>query len=316
MSAGFPDISIIVPVYNAEAYMHRCVDSLLAQTFDNFEVVLIDDGSPDSSGAICDEYARKDSRIRVFHKENGGVASARQLGIDKARGEYTIHADPDDWVEPTMLEELYNKAKTETADMVICDFLVEDNGNNSYRVQQPTSSSADAVLDDLLFHRLHGSLWNKLIRRECYKLYNIAFVKELNYCEDYLVCVKLLQKDIKVAYLNKAFYHYDQIVNSGSITRNFSTALFELRKMFISRLEEVIPARKELIVLNKLDLKYSLFEANMPKEFKTLYPEVDKDVWKLNKSKINRMLLYVAINGLFKFAHILFDLKNSVRRMI
>lgn len=311
-----PEISVIVPVYNAEAYIHRCINSLLAQTFDDFEVILVDDGSLDGSGAICDDYARKNSRVRVFHKENGGVASARQLGVDKARGEYTIHTDPDDWVEPTMLEELYYRAKTETADMVICDFLVEENEGSIYRVQQPTNNSADVVLEELLLYRLHGSLCNKLIRRECYKLYNIAFVKGLNYCEDYLVCVKLLQKGIKVAYLNKAFYHYDQIVNSGSITRNFSTALFELRKMFISRLQEVVPDRKELIVLNKLDLKYALFEANMPKVFKTLYPEVDKDVWKLNKSMINRILLYVAINGLFKFAHILFELKNSVRRLV
>lgn len=311
-----PEISVIVPVYNAEAYIHRCINSLLAQTFDDFEIILVDDGSLDGSGAICDDYARKNSRVRVFHKENGGVASARQLGVDKARGEYTIHTDPDDWVEPTMLEELYYRAKTETADMVICDFLVEEKEGSIYRVQQPTNNSADVVLEELLLYRLHGSLCNKLIRRECYTLYNIAFVKGLNYCEDYLVCVKLLQKGIKVAYLNKAFYHYDQIVNSGSITRNFSTALFELRKMFISRLEEVVPDRKELIVLNKLDLKYALFEANMPKEFKTLYPEVDKDVWNLNKSMINRILLYVATNGLFKFAHILFELKNSVRRLV
>ncbi|MBO7281469.1 MAG: glycosyltransferase [Bacteroidaceae bacterium] len=311
-----PEISVIVPVYNAEAYIHRCINSLLAQTFDDFEVILVDDGSLDGSGAICDDYARKNNRVRVFHKENGGVASARQLGVDKARGEYTIHTDPDDWVEPTMLEELYYRAKTEKADMVICDFLVEENEGSIYRVQQPTNNSADVVLEELLLYRLHGSLCNKLIRRECYTLYNIAFVKGLNYCEDYLVCVKLLQKGIKVAYLNKAFYHYDQIVNSGSITRNFSTALFELRKMFISRLQEVVPDRKELIVLNKLDLKYALFEANMPKVFKTLYPEVDKDVWKLNKSMINRILLYVATNGLFKFAHILFELKNSVRRLV
>ena len=111
MFSDSPKISVIVPVYKAEAYLHRCVDSLLAQTFQDFEVLLVDDGSPDRSGEICDEYARKDSRVRVFHKENGGVSSARQYGMDHAQGEYTIHADPDDWVEPTMLEELYRKEK-------------------------------------------------------------------------------------------------------------------------------------------------------------------------------------------------------------
>ena len=120
-----PSISIIVPVYKAEPYLHRCVDSLLAQTFTDFEVLLIDDGSPDRSGEICDDYARKDARVRVFHQENGGVSVARQRGLDEALGEYTIHADPDDWVEPDMLEALYRKAKEDDADMVICDFVNE-----------------------------------------------------------------------------------------------------------------------------------------------------------------------------------------------
>ena len=98
-----PVISIIVAVYKAESCLRRCVDSLLAQTFQDYEILLVDDGSPDRSGEICDEYARKDNRVRVFHKENGGVASARQCGMNNARGEYVIHADPDDWVEPNML---------------------------------------------------------------------------------------------------------------------------------------------------------------------------------------------------------------------
>lgn len=110
-SMNMPKVSIIVPVYKAEGYLHRCVDSILAQTFTDWELLLIDDGSPDRSGEICDEYAQKDSRVRVIHKENGGVSSARQRGQDEACGEYTIHVDPDDWVEPTMLEELYQKPK-------------------------------------------------------------------------------------------------------------------------------------------------------------------------------------------------------------
>ena len=121
-----PIISIIVPVYKAEAYLHRCVDSLLIQTFTDFEILLIDDGSPDRSGAICDVYAAKDQRVRVFHKENGGVSDARQFGVDHALGEYIIHADPDDWVDPTMLEELYRKACETDADIVIADFFVNE----------------------------------------------------------------------------------------------------------------------------------------------------------------------------------------------
>lgn len=145
-----PQISIIVPVYKAEAYLHRCVDSILAQTFTDFELLLIDDGSPDKSGEICDEYAQKDSRVRVIHKENGGVSSARQRGLDESVGEYTIHADPDDWVEPGMLDELYNKAKEEDADMVICDFFQNKGHCQEYITQKPIEINRKEVLRELL----------------------------------------------------------------------------------------------------------------------------------------------------------------------
>ena len=94
-----PKISVIVPVYNTAKYLHRCLDSILQQSFKDFEVLLVDDGSTDNSGEICDEYAAKDSRVRVFHKENGGVASAREIGIENAVGLYSIHVDSDDWTE-------------------------------------------------------------------------------------------------------------------------------------------------------------------------------------------------------------------------
>lgn len=91
-------VSIIVPIYNAEKYLHRCVDSLLAQDFSDYEILLIDDGSLDASSKICDDYAQKECKVKVFHQKNSGVAAARQLGIEQAQGEYTIHVDADDWV--------------------------------------------------------------------------------------------------------------------------------------------------------------------------------------------------------------------------
>ena len=97
-------VSVIVPVYKAEKWLHRCVDSILTQTMEDFELLLIDDGSPDRSGEICDEYAAKDSRVRVFHKENGGVSSARNLGLDNAKGEYICFLDSDDWIDSETLE--------------------------------------------------------------------------------------------------------------------------------------------------------------------------------------------------------------------
>lgn len=120
-----PKVSVIVPVYKAEAYLYRCVDSLLVQTFTNFEILLIDDGSPDRSGEICDEYARKDTRVRVFHKENGGVSSARNLGLKYAQGEWIAFVDSDDWVESDFLEVF--RILSVDVDMIHCGLQLEQN---------------------------------------------------------------------------------------------------------------------------------------------------------------------------------------------
>ena len=116
-----PKISVIIPVYNAESTLRRCVDSVLAQTFTDFECLLINDGSKDKSGEICDEYARKDSRVKVFHKENGGVSSARNVGLDNARGEWVSFVDSDDWVEGDILESMYKTALLSGSSLVTCD---------------------------------------------------------------------------------------------------------------------------------------------------------------------------------------------------
>jgi glycosyltransferase involved in cell wall biosynthesis len=234
-----PAVSVIVPVYKAESYLHRCVDSLLAQTFPDFEILLIDDGSPDHSGEICDAYAMRDSRVRVFHKENGGVSSARQCGIDNARGEYTIHTDPDDWVEPDMLEELYKKAKEEDADMVICDYYLEGL-QRQYMNQRPSGLEGQIVLCDLMFQRLHGSLWNKLIRRACYRTYSVMLPKGLDYCEDVITLVQLWQNPIKITYVNKAFYYYDQHINEHSITRAYTKATYMMRCLYLDYLKKYL----------------------------------------------------------------------------
>ena len=213
-------ISVIVPVYNAAFTMRKCLDSLLTQTLKNFEVLLIDDGSTDNSGALCDEYAQQDSRVKAFHKSNGGVSSARQFGIDHAQGEYTIHADPDDWVEPTMLAELYQKAKETNADMVICDYWENGLTFQKRMEQRPSSLDAHTVLRELFTH-LHGSTWNKLIRRDSYQKYDVHFPKDINYCEDLYVCASFLKNEIKVAYLPKAFYHYYNDTGKESLSRHY-----------------------------------------------------------------------------------------------
>lgn len=237
-------ISIITPVYKAEKYLHRSVDSILAQTFTEFELILVDDGSPDGSGAICDEYALKDSRVKVIHKENGGVSSARQCGIDKAVGEYTIHADADDWADPTMLEELYRKAIEDNADIVFCDYHTRKKGKQRYVSQAPGSLHPDALLKQYLRQELHGALWNKLIKRELYTRYNISFPQEIVRWEDLFVVCTMLQHPVKVSYLAKAFYHYDLSISSNSLVRRKSSRGLLSQIAFVNHFQEVLPNDK------------------------------------------------------------------------
>lgn len=212
-----PLVSIIVPVYKAEKYIHQCVDSLLAQTYQNIEVILVDDGSPDRCGEICDEYAARDTRVKVIHQLNGGVGKARQTGIEHATGEYSIHADPDDWVDPTMIEEMVAKAKEDDADMVICDFF-EENGTNRYcqHLAMESAPSPAIIEERLIHHELSGYLWNKMFRRECCG--DIDFPSDITLLEDELFIIRVLRTgNIKrVAYLPKAFYHY-RTDNTSSI---------------------------------------------------------------------------------------------------
>lgn len=272
-----PKVSVIVPVYKAEKYLHRCVDSILAQTFTDFEVLLIDDGSPDRSGEICDEYAKKESRVRVFHKVNGGVSSARQCGIDNAQGEYTIHVDPDDWVEPNMLQELYAKAKEDDADMVICDFWSEYEKRQIYNKQQPSKLDSKVVFRELL-QQLHCSCWNKLIKLSCYNDFNIHFPMEMNLWEDRYVMLNITMHPIKISYLPKAFYHYDNFSNINSIVRKPSIRDLNSMIFLITFLEKSIDTDvfSSQVYKIKADSKCVAFRLEIPyKEFYDLYAEIN-----------------------------------------
>ncbi|MBR3519908.1 MAG: glycosyltransferase family 2 protein [Paludibacteraceae bacterium] len=240
-----PKISIIIPIYRAEKYIKRCIDSILSQSLTDFEVLLIDDGSPDKSGEICDEYARIDNRIRVFHKRNEGVSSARNLGIENATGDFTIHVDSDDWVESDMLKELYLKAMESNADIVFCDYFLHQFGQVNYRTQCPTSEDNQQILCEL-FSKLNGCCWNKLIKRELYSEYKVIFPTEISFCEDLYVIASFLKNKIKVSYCNKAFYHYIKNENPSSLS-SVTNGSFEKDKlmfdMFVNLLKG-LPAEK------------------------------------------------------------------------
>ncbi len=182
-----PKISIIVPVYNVEQYLPRCMDSILAQTFTDFEVLLVDDGSKDRSGAICDEYAAKDARIRVFHKPNGGVSSARNVGLDEAKGEWVNFVDADDIVSDDCLEKLLAPADDEV-DIVIGDFqpfgiTFEKKALENRRY---SNSLWGACLAERMKTMPFGVPWGKLFRNGIIRTNGIRFDENIHFNEDSL----------------------------------------------------------------------------------------------------------------------------------
>ena len=288
------DISIIVAAYQAEKYICRSLDSIKNQTFKNYEVILVDDGSFDKTGKICDEYAVDDSRFRVIHKKNGGVSSARQAGIDSALGEFVIHVDPDDWIEPAMLEEMYECAKNTEADVVISDFFVETRKKRMYVKQKPTSLDYKSYFYDLI-DKLHGCCWNKLIRRECFCKYDVKFPQNIVMCEDSYVNLKLALNPIKLAYLPKAFYHYDRIVNGASAVFTVSGKKLMSQVFIIDWLQKQI-GDSSFLIERKKQAKYTALnlESISASEFKELYSEINY-LFKLELKSIGRLDFFVFI---------------------
>lgn len=202
-------ISVIVPVYNTEKYLQRCVDSILAQTFTDFELLLVNDGSTDGSGAICDEYAQKDSRVRVFHKENGGASSARNLGLDNAKGEWITFCDSDDYVYTCWLSNYEVDNNGQKFDLICqgveCDKKLQDNDNSHVYSFDFAGHIQEGLL--LLFeYNIIGYVWNKCFKREIINSNQLDFCLEYNLREDeefvlrYLNCCETMISVSKVGY--------------------------------------------------------------------------------------------------------------------
>ena len=313
-----PRISVIIPVYNVERYIHRCIKSLQAQTFYDFEILLIDDGSSDQSGLICDEYAKEDRRIRVIHKKNEGVSRARQLGIDLSKGEYTIHVDSDDWVESKMLEGLYRTAKEQNADMVICDYYYNDAYAQKKHIQSPSALDHLTVLKEILQLKLHGSCGNKLVRLECYKRFSVRFPVDINYSEDLIANVELLLHPLRVYYIPKAYYHY--CINPASITNNYTIQTYCQRKKAYFKLEEILPVELECSLKNlAISIKMEAFSNGLmsKKEFQSFAPMSMCEILSSSYlSIVRKIILVVSFVLSFKIGYILYALLRSLKKYL
>jgi glycosyltransferase involved in cell wall biosynthesis len=274
-------ISVIVPVYNAEKYLHRCIDSILAQTYTDFELLLIDDGSPDNSGAICDEYAAKDSRVRVFHKENGGVSSARNLGLDNVRGEWITFVDSDDYIHQDFLSSF---SKKHDVGLVVGSFKVIGDEEWGGLLEEAFYDKA-GLRDNIVKLALMNNFlvpWGKLFRRDIISKNNITFDERLHSGEDTLFVYNYLMYIDSLYSCDKPYYFYERgnqglSLRISNLTHNFyamdsfSSVLKNLEDAFDSSLSDVYNSMCKIYCVKSIQYIYRSKE-----NLKTKYELVKK----------------------------------------
>ncbi|EJT5929239.1 TPA: glycosyltransferase [Clostridium perfringens] len=237
-----PAVSVIVPIYNVEKYLSKCIESIINQTLTNIEIILVDDGSTDNSGFIADEYEKKDERIKVFHKENGGQGSARNLGLDIANGEYIGFIDSDDWIDLDMYEKLYNNAINNDVSISICNRRVLDE-NDSIKtvvkieekiIENVKNNIINYIIDDLLYKHT-VVVYNKLYKTEILKNNKIYF-KEVNEVgsEDALFNYQVLFYVDKIGTVNTTYHN--QLAREGSTTRKYRVGAMKRTAKFIENI--------------------------------------------------------------------------------
>lgn len=246
-------ISVAVAVYNSDAYLDRAVTSLLNQTYKNLEIILVDDGSTDHCPAICDKYAEADSRVKVIHKENGGLFTSRNVGIENATGDYLAFLDGDDWVDEDMYEKMLSALKEKEADMAVCRYRcvyqneTVDGSTDRLAVMEGQEMLAKYLEEDEAF-QIQNAAWNKLYRRSL--LGELRF--PARWYEDMLYTIQLLNKPQRSVYLDRAYHNYicdrnTSIMNKGINSRVFSDLIPNLydRSAFLRQI-----GREDLALLS------------------------------------------------------------------
>ena len=216
-------ISVIIPVYRVEKYLDKCIKSVVGQTYKDLEIILVDDGSPDQCGAICDKWSEKDERIRVIHKAHGGVSDARNAGLDEATGAYIGFVDSDDYIHPEMYQKLYEKIKEYRADIAICGFYRIDELSGRIIRNENMPSEGMINKNDALMHLCSKVpfmvVWNKLYRKELFLDIRFAYGK---ISEDILIMFELFHKCEMIFSVLDSFYYY--VFTPNSIMRGEKTA--------------------------------------------------------------------------------------------
>ena len=305
-------ISVIVPVYNVESYLVQCLDSILAQTYQNLEIILVDDGSTDGCSQICNTYGEKDSRVVVFHSENRGLASARNLGLEYAKGDYISYIDSDDWIELNTMEELLNASVQFNADIVVGMRSTEYIGQS--RTSQNNERQAQVFYEqDILTAFVNGLfgdvMWNKLYRRECFR--DIRFPDGHNY-EDVATTWKIMKTIAKrngiIVVLPETFFHFRMRKSSISHTGSFDN-IVDAWMAYYKKYEELVDYQDKLLpsclmVTGKMWRKYISFSKAEKKEAAAVVTEMQefskKHFWQVIRGNYSLLCKMICTASLFR----------------
>jgi len=292
-------ISVIVPVYKVEKYLEKCIESIIKQTYTNLQIILVDDGSPDNCGKICDEYAKKDSRIEVIHKINGGLSDARNVGINRANGRYIGFVDSDDYIKEDMYEKLINLIKEYDADISICNLYDvidgkeyvrnKDNGIHEY-------SRIDILKEILLDKNIQSYAWNKLYKKELFDEIKYPIRKKY---EDIGTTFYLFEKCNKIVVTSEPEYYY--LKRADSLVNNVTeSTILDYTEIIIQRYLYIKQNIKELRKYNNYYLAKTLITAHndienlenisegMQQRYKKLY-ELVLEIIKSNSKDIDEL---------------------------
>ena len=268
-------ISVIVPIYKVESYLNRCVQSIVDQTYKNLEIILVDDGSPDHCPQICEQWKERDKRIKVIHKENGGLSDARNAGLTIRTGQYICFVDSDDWIHREYIVDLYNSLKENNASISACDICITDKKINDnftcdYVIEQyNTEQALKTLIQGVKFRAV---VWNKLYSADVIK---DEFFEVGKFHEDEFFTYRVIAKAKKLVYIEKKLYYYFQ--RNGSIMASISSKHLDILDAYLNRIEFLNKRFKNLYYIGKLNycitciyLYDSMMQSNLKDKKKNL----------------------------------------------
>lgn len=284
---------MIIPVYNVEKYLHRCVDSVLNQTFQDFEIILVNDGSKDNSGQICDDYAQKDKRIKVIHKENARVSAARNDGIKMATGKYLSFIDSDDWIESEMYQEMFSKAEELKLDFIMCDYKKRSNNYEDKRTQPIRSGyySIEDIKNELfpcliMFDYIEFpptiSNWVCLFNLEFIRKNNLYYDEDIHYCEDSILGSKIMYHATNFYYL-KGHHYYNYFYNPTSTTNTYNDKKWNAYLKINERLKEYFGNTIEFDFSRQIKINMLYFTLNTLGQIKYSGCDFEERIYTIKK---------------------------------